>query len=416
MHTTRHAAIAAMAWALLGAQPAAALDLDGYNLNPFKPAAPGDWVSIVAGRHHTCALRADNELFCWGRHDRGQVGVNLAAARCGTAKDPSTCFPQPQRVTVAVKLRQVTAGGQHTCAIDLKNQPWCWGDGISGKVGSARLARYDPTGFEFEPTLVQGGLRLHRIEAGETATCGLNLNALYCWGHLGTAFPTHEYAPFQVMPNPGYADLAVGTGVQCVLSGGFMKRVVECLGSNLVGQAGLSPSVGTLLYGLTATDFWVSTLRIVSRGEQGVTCADAWSGRPVVLCTGDNQAGALGDGTYRTSFIPQAVSTWAPLHGVSVGYRHVCALDDAGMPWCWGDGSQGQLGQGQAMGSTVPTPAAVSVALRAVAAGQHHTCGIGVDNAIYCWGDNAHGQLGTGRPGGAALTAVRVSLDGVAKP
>ena len=33
------------------------------------------WTQISAGFSHTCAVRTDGALYCWGANDRGQLGI-----------------------------------------------------------------------------------------------------------------------------------------------------------------------------------------------------------------------------------------------------------------------------------------------------------------------------------------------------
>ena len=48
---------------------------------------PAPATAVYAGDFHTCAVLTDSTLWCWGRNDRGQLGVMLIRARPGACGD-----------------------------------------------------------------------------------------------------------------------------------------------------------------------------------------------------------------------------------------------------------------------------------------------------------------------------------------
>ncbi len=68
---------------------------------PRPPA--GTFIQVSAGYAHTCGLRTDGTLACWGCNDYGQ-----AAPPAGT-------------------FSQVSAGGYHTCGLQTDGTLACWG-------------------------------------------------------------------------------------------------------------------------------------------------------------------------------------------------------------------------------------------------------------------------------------------------
>lgn len=86
------------------------LDLDGFE-------------ALAVGSHHTCALRADGTIWCWGRNISGQLGNGA-----------ETDSDQPSRVKLAA-ARELVAGGNHNCAVLRDDSIWCWGDNQSGQLG-----------------------------------------------------------------------------------------------------------------------------------------------------------------------------------------------------------------------------------------------------------------------------------------
>ena len=74
----------------------------------------GTYTAVAAGGFHTCALRADGTIACWGSNDEAQVEA-------------------PAGVYVAV-----SAGGFHSCALGADNAIICWGRYASVLRGSPR--------------------------------------------------------------------------------------------------------------------------------------------------------------------------------------------------------------------------------------------------------------------------------------
>ena len=129
-------------------------------------------VQIYSGVGHSCALAANGTATCWGHGYSGELGdserkrknraVTVRAANGGTALS---------------RLVQISAGHNHTCALDNKARGWCWGLGQYGKLGHGEDSR------ALFPVQVEGVADLQHITAGEEHTCALRTNGyVYCWG------------------------------------------------------------------------------------------------------------------------------------------------------------------------------------------------------------------------------------------
>src|SRR6266849_3564627 len=66
--------------------------------------------SIDAGRHHTCGIKKNGTLACWGDNNDGQ------------ATPPKGTFSA------------VSAGGYHTCGLKHSGKLACWGDNFNGQA------------------------------------------------------------------------------------------------------------------------------------------------------------------------------------------------------------------------------------------------------------------------------------------
>ena len=81
-------------------------------------------VELSAGRSHTCALKANGEIWCWGYGREGQLGHSLPDN--GQLSD----IPLPLGIPWSGKATQIRAGGEHTCAVvedGDQAEVYCWG-------------------------------------------------------------------------------------------------------------------------------------------------------------------------------------------------------------------------------------------------------------------------------------------------
>jgi len=153
------------------------------------------FTQIATGGNHTCAIRDDGTTWCWGRSVEGQLGVPA------TVEDPTGDIWEPVQVAGTHAFVSITAGNQHTCALDADGGAWCWGGNASGQLGTGDLANTST------PAQPLGGLTFSELRAGGDFTCGLATGGgAYCWGagfsgQLGTGgtamrpLPTPVAAP-----------------------------------------------------------------------------------------------------------------------------------------------------------------------------------------------------------------------------
>ncbi|MGH8977931.1 MAG: RCC1 domain-containing protein, partial [Acidimicrobiia bacterium] len=83
-----------------------------------SPAPPifDDWLSLNTGEFHSCGIRFDKSLWCWGHNAYGQLGADLQNSQA-----------LPVRVVGSATWNTVDAGGSFTCAIRAAESLWCWG-------------------------------------------------------------------------------------------------------------------------------------------------------------------------------------------------------------------------------------------------------------------------------------------------
>jgi alpha-tubulin suppressor-like RCC1 family protein len=95
--------------------------------SPFELTGLGANVAgIVASLNHTCALTVDKKLWCWGRNHKGQLGQGSTSA----------LQPSPMEVTaLGATVTDVSISLAHTCALKDDGTVWCWGENLYAQIG-----------------------------------------------------------------------------------------------------------------------------------------------------------------------------------------------------------------------------------------------------------------------------------------
>jgi alpha-tubulin suppressor-like RCC1 family protein len=87
-------------------------------------------VKIDGGNAHTCALLDDGTIRCWGWGGRGQLGYGNTT-NIGDNETPASAGP----VEIGGLAVDIIADGNHTCAIRDDGRVLCWGDAGEGRLG-----------------------------------------------------------------------------------------------------------------------------------------------------------------------------------------------------------------------------------------------------------------------------------------
>jgi alpha-tubulin suppressor-like RCC1 family protein len=360
---------------------------DGTNNDSNVPVSVSGLTSgvldISAGGNHTCALLETGGVKCWGNNWYGQLGD-------GTNNDSN----------VPVSVSGLTSGvssidasefyqlgswpTEHTCAVLNTGGVKCWGENSYGQLGDGT---YTTTNVPVDAFDVTDAVK---VSVGLHHTCALlNTGEIKCWGdngsgQLGDGTYTTTNVPVYVTGIFSFLDIAAGGYDTCALlpTGGM-----KCWGADFnanfpVDVSGLSSA--QIIY--------------ISPGIQHICFILSTGG---VKCWGYNLYGQLGDGTYNDSYdVPVDVFGLSPgvSNNISAGGYHTCAVLETGGIKCWGWNCNGQLGDGTSKSwSTFPVNVyeLLSGALD-ISAGSKHTCALLNTGGVKCWGHNLYGQLGDG--------------------
>jgi alpha-tubulin suppressor-like RCC1 family protein len=374
---------------------------------------------LALGNAHTCAIDA-GDVRCWGANESGELGY-------GNTDDIGDDEPAASAgvVDIGGKAIAIAAGLRHTCVIRSDGQVLCWGDGLNGKLGYGNT---DSIGDDETPASVGPvplGRRAVSIAAGDEHTCALlNTGEIRCWGsslygQLGygnTASIGDNELPTSV-PGVTLGAAAQGQAVAVVAGAHHTCALlatgrVRCWGQNSSGQLGranTSSIYGSLLapydpqFGADPVEFPDGRHAVSLTAGRDHTCAVLDDG--LVSCWGEGSSGQLGYGNTADigdNEAPSAAGTVVldhPAISVSAGNLHTCAILDTGATRCWGSGNDGRLGRGNTSTVLNPTyvnPISLGNEVIAIESGRSHTCARLADGGIRCWGAGSFGRLGYG--------------------
>jgi alpha-tubulin suppressor-like RCC1 family protein len=185
-----------------------------------------DAVALTGGTLHTCALKANGTVACWGNNDFGQLGD-------GTLINQLT----PTAVPGLTNVVAISAGQQHTCALRSNGTAFCWGANGSGQMGNGNFAAVSPPA----PVQVSNLTGALAIDAGTEHSCALKGDgSAVCWGQntygqLGDNAVANKASPVPVLALSGAISINAGKSHTCALK---TDGSAACWGLNGLGQVG----------------------------------------------------------------------------------------------------------------------------------------------------------------------------------
>lgn len=187
----------------------------------------GNFRAVSAGSDHTCAIRENKTIRCWGTNDYGQ------------SRAPAGSFTA------------VSAGWDHTCAIRESGEIACWGRNHLGQTdapggsftavsavlshtcGLRTSGAIECWGWDEERTDAPGGSFI-AVSASFFSNCGLRADGtIECWGW------NEEQSN---APDGSYTSVSTGSAHTCGLR---ESGEITCWGANDYGQA--SPPTGSFI-------------------------------------------------------------------------------------------------------------------------------------------------------------------------
>jgi hypothetical protein len=284
-------------------------DCDDSDPEFFPWDSDGDGVNetcgwfVSAGGDHTCGVRSNGSLECWGRNIYNQITdtpfgtfQSVSAGNthnCGVTTTGSVaCWGGDSynqvTDTPSSTFQSVSAGGYHTCGVTTSGSVECWGCGST-----------DCSEWEGQSSPHAGDFQ--SVSAGGYHTCGVTTSgSVECWGKDTDGQSTPPSGSFLSVSAGRYHTCGVVT----------TSGIVECWGKDTDGS--ITPPAGTF--------------QSVSAGDYH-NCGVTTSGS--VTCWG-------------WDYLDQSTPPAGTFQSVSAGEYHTCGVTTGGSVACWGDNSFNQ--------------------------------------------------------------------------
>lgn len=280
------------------------------------------YLAIEAGKNHTCGIKRDNTVVCWGDNTHGQANA-----------------PQGQFLSIS-------AGGVYSCGINFENQLVCWGHAAIPAAPDGRFTN---------------------VSVGDNHACAVtravdNANQIICWGLPNNDGRTANQAtPYrstwlQISAGSDYNCARSGRGLSCWgnnpnyylndegsltsidtgnahICGRWENAAVGCRGNDVHGQVSGAPNAqdeGAV------EGFY--TYRDVSAGGRH-TCGVRTTGN--IRCWGDDLRGQASPPGGNDELQASGVGV-GDFEDISAGDAHTCGLRENGVAVCWGYNNHGQ--------------------------------------------------------------------------
>jgi len=328
-----------------------------------KPAQELTFVSISAGRDHTVAVDSDGNVWAWGRNYYGQLGDGTNISK----SVPVRVKIDTEEEEYLSEITEVAARNNHTIALDIYGNVWAWGRNNSGQLGDGAHG-LEPDKSRAVRVRGPGGLDLLSgivaIDAGYEYSVALDVNGnVWTWG------------------NNAWGQLGDNTTDN-------RNTPVQVVSSD--GKGSLSGIIAVA----------AGAVHVIAAGING----NVWA-------WGSNDHGQLGIGPFALGDKETKPVKVKGLSGegylsdittLSAGEWHSIALDGSGNVYAWGNNSYGQLGIGSDFHYGVPNPVkgldgdGLLAEINAVNAGGFHSLAFDQIGSVWAWGRGGSGQLGYG--------------------
>ena len=261
---------------------------------PPTDTAPASFKTVSAGDQHSCGIRTDDTVTCWGYNGYGPADAPAGSFKTVSAGDQHSCgIRTDDTITCwgrnasggadapAGSFKTVSAGYHHSCGIRTDDTVTCWGYNSFGQADA-------PTGS------------FKTVSAGRQHSCGIRVDdTVTCWGY--NSFGQAD------APTGSFKTVSAGYQHSCGIR---VDDTVTCWGYNSFGQA----------------DAPAGSFKTVSAGRRhscGIRTDDT------VTCWGYNGFG-------------QADAPTGSFKTVSTGGQHSCGIRTDDTVTCWGNNDYGQ--------------------------------------------------------------------------
>lgn len=265
--------------------------------------------------NHSCAITVENDVYCWGGNFHFATGV-------GTDFDT---VKTPTKIDLSGKAIKIATGGNSTCVVTTKNIIRCWGEIAETSYGTLSFYDYPNVG---QIVSIEGSFD-HFCASTESKTA-------YCWGFISSSTnlpitlslndPRSNF--YKINLNTAILAVSVGYELSCF---SFEYNKSKCY----LPKSKLSlrlPTFYTTEMNLEGT--------VVSAGMDYVCILDQFKN---VSCFGNNEFGTLGSSISTYTLKPISKFDGTKVEKYLSNDQTECILDTIGKVYCRSLGMNGKF-------------------------------------------------------------------------
>jgi alpha-tubulin suppressor-like RCC1 family protein len=214
-------------------------------------------ISFSAGGGHSCAVLDGRRVKCWGSNGHGQLGLGDTQHRGNLPGQMGDALPQ---LSLLATVKEVSCGYTHSCALKFDGRVQCWGSNTHGELGIGDTQHRGDGPGEMGSNLpfvdLGTGRTARKVVAGYGVTCAwLDNDQVKCWGRnsqgnlgLGDVSSRGDGAN-EMGDNLPFVSLGTGRSARSFTLGlqhacvGLDTTQFKCWGFNNSGQLGLGNTV-----------------------------------------------------------------------------------------------------------------------------------------------------------------------------
>lgn len=416
----------------------------GVTATPTQVGAFVDWVKVHAGDSHAIGLRANGEIYVWGKNLGNSLGADsgpeyfnpplLVPTRVGTDSTWSNAYTFLYTPCIIFGIKNIAGTWQSLPAHipeAVVTVPRVYAVGYTDTAGTGNTTISG--NFELLPATINRSVSyaasslttLYVTQNGDlfSASAG-SPSLLNSGGWTAVANRTNGsdvqagIKSGQLVNPPSLPTIedSIGVYTRVAVCNSFGTRTLLAIkngllftrGSNTAGQTGIGLASGT-----TSTITQVASG--MGAGWTAVTISDSFAacgifnGELYAWGSSTNGLSAQGVTAFTNFTTPTRVGTDTGWTHVSMGANHALAIKN-GELFCWGNNQRGQLGLGYYGGTVnVPTRIGAFSDWTFCYAGSEVSVGIR-NNTAYIWGTNNFGRTGIGAYLGSSSTPIQMPI------
>ncbi len=366
---------------------------------PVEVTVLEDALAVTAGGAHTCALRNDRSVMCWGANARGEAGT--------TDRTTDRLFPVAVS-NLGADVTEVVAGRNHTCALKA-GKVWCWGSNDKAQLARPLDVTFsrEPTPIDGLPANITD---IDTIE-DLTCALGEGQTWCWGQSDVGAPYSDHAepgYDTYRVLHSaPTRFDTFPPTVTELLVTDGWRicGRTPEAVLCDNTNPSHVYPSTNLFghvaapsLFREASSEFGTGLRRVdlpemneIAQLDAGDAICARWDdGR--IRCFGNDGQALLGT-TSRTlhSHLAEPVPLAGPATALAVGAHRTCVIAGNDVH-CWGR-TRRRATEAADLRNVGPVTVQGLTSPRVLSLGHHHACAITADDTLHCWGRNDYNQL-----------------------